>query len=155
MRVDQLRLLLTSFLLLTAIGCEYRTQGITMDVPPKPLRLATPTPDYRIDPPLRARVFPGYDVNALERLLAHVTPERRSEILSYFLIPNDSSSRGRGLLTQIKDPELQRILEQVWAPMWDYVGATDEEIAANTYGFPGRDVARARRATRAGGTTTN
>jgi hypothetical protein len=141
------RLALVGVVLLTFGGCEHRNQGITtMDVPPKPLRLAAPTQGYRIDPAARAKVFAGFDVDALERLLAHVRPERRTEILSYFLVPDDAASRGRGQLIQVNDPELQALLEEVWAPMWDFVGATDGDIAANTYEFPGREIARARRA---------
>lgn len=137
--------------LLATAACERWNQGITtMDSSPTPLRLATPTQGYRIDPALRAKVFKGFDVDALERLLAHVTPERRGEILSYFLVPdNPPTGRSRGQLIQIKDPLLQPMLEEVWAPVWDYVGATDADIEANTYDYPGREIARARRAARA------
>ena len=143
------RVALAAALVVAASGCEPRAQGITMDVTPKPLRLEVPTTDYRIDPVVRAKVFPGFDVDALDRLLSRVTPARRSEILSYFLVPdNPQENKGKGLLMVIKDPELQAVLEEVWAPMWDHVGATDEEIAQNTYGYPGREIARARRAAR-------
>jgi len=150
MGVDRRRLAMLAGCVLAATGCEPRAQGITMDVTPKPLRLEVPTPGYRLDPGLRAKVFPGYDVDALERLLSRVTPERRSEILSFFLVPdNPGDNRGRGLLMVIKDGDLQALLEEVWAPMWDYVGATDEDITTNAYGYPGREIARARRAARA------
>ena len=143
--------------LLATVACEHRTQGITtMDSSPSPLRLATPSQDNRIDPALRAKVFKGFDVDALERLLAHVAPDRRAEILSYFLIPDDpATTPARGQLIQIKDPLLQPRLEDVWAPMWDYVGATDADIEANTYEYPGREIARARRAARAAGDRSN
>ncbi|HEX8246359.1 MAG TPA: hypothetical protein VF541_22840 [Longimicrobium sp.] len=142
------RLAVVGAMLLTAGGCEHRNGGITMEESPKPLRLASPAAEYRIDPATRAKVFAGFDVDALERLLASVTPERRAEILCYFLVPEDTADLGRGQLIQVKDPELQRLLEEVWAPMWDYVGATDEEIAANAFGYPGREIAQERRAAR-------
>ena len=143
--------------LLAVAACERWNQGITtMDSSPGPLRLATPTQGYRIDPALRAKVFTGFDADALERLLAHVAPEHRAEILSYFLVPDDpATTHSRGQLIQIKDPLLQPMLEEVWAPVWDYVGATDADIEANTYEYPGREIARARRAARASRNKSN
>lgn len=151
------RAALLGMVLLATAACERWNQGITtMDSSPTPLRLAAPTQGYRIDPALRARVFKGFDADALERLLAHVAPERRAEILSYFLVPdNPEPARSRGQLIQIKDPLLQPLLEEVWAPMWDYVGATDADIEANTYDYPGREIARARRVARAAGDKSN
>jgi hypothetical protein len=116
-----------------------------MGVPPKALRAANPANGFQLDPRERARVAPGYDLVALERLLAHVTPDRRTEILRYFQFPEDRSV-SLGLLMEIKDPQLQPLLEEVWAPMWDHVGATDDQLADNTYGYPGRTLAIERRA---------
>jgi len=118
-----------------------------MTLPPTPLRAATPASGYRLDRDERARIAPGYDVAALERLLAHVTADRRTEILRYFQFPEDRSV-SLGLLMEIKDPQLQSLLEEVWAPMWDHVGATDEQLAENTYRYPGRTLAMERRAER-------
>jgi hypothetical protein len=116
-----------------------------MDVTPTPIRLASPTRGFHLTASEREKLVPGFDADALERLLARIIPERRTEILAYFQVPQDRSVR-LGQLIQIKDPELQPILEEVWAPMWDRVGATDEDIARNTYDFPGREIAQARRA---------
>ena len=104
------------------------------------LRAGTPATNFQLDSGERARVVPGYDVAALERLLAHVIPTRRTEILRYFQFPEDPSV-SLGLLMEIKDPRLQPLLEEVWAPMWDQVGATDEQIAENVFGYPGRALA--------------
>jgi hypothetical protein len=50
------------------------------------------------------------------------------------------------MLTHIKDPELQALLEEVWAPVWDQVGASDAELYKNELGLPGRNIAIQRRA---------
>jgi uncharacterized protein DUF6968 len=113
--------------------------------PLHPLRLEPPEADFRLGADERAKVAPGFDVDALERLLARIIPQRRAEILAFFQPPQDSANRP-GQLIRIKDPELQPLLEEVWASMWDHVGATDEDIERDTYQYPGRQIARIRRA---------
>jgi len=147
MRLLKRKFLAGAAMLLIAAGCEPPNHGITMSSPPKPLRALTPATGFRLDRDERARIAPGYDIAALERLLAHVTAERRIEILRYFQFPEDRSV-SLGLLMKIKDPQLQSLLEEVWAPMWDHVGATDEQLAENTYQYPGRTLAMERRAAR-------
>jgi hypothetical protein len=110
-----------------------------------PIRAAVPAINFHLTPTQRERVSPGFDVDALERLLAQVAPARRQEILSYFLKPEPNTPRG-GMLTHIKDPELQALLEEVWAPVWDQVGASDAELYKNELGLPGRNIAIQRRA---------
>jgi hypothetical protein len=119
-----------------------------MGASPQALRAATPASGFHLASGERDKVVPGYDVAALERLLAHITPERRTEILKYFQFPDDRSAPPLGLLMVIKDPQLQPLLEEVWAPMWDHVGATDEQIVENVFGYPGRALAMERRALR-------
>ena len=152
MRRPKRRLLAATAMLSLAAGCEHSNHGITMGSPPMALRAATPDSGFHLDPGERGRVVPGYDVAALERLLAHVTPTRRAEVLRYFQNPEDRSA-SRGLLMEIKDPQLQPLLEEVWAPMWDQVGATDEQLAQNVFGYPGRALAMERRAVRKRGST--
>jgi hypothetical protein len=135
-----------SILLLVSAGCEGLNREIMMDATPRPLRLAVPSPDYHISAEDRARIPAGFDVTALERLLALVTPERRQEILAYFQKPKERRPISQGILVRLNDPELQALLEEVWAPMWDQVGATDEEIIEDVYRYPGREIALARRA---------
>lgn len=97
----------------------------------------------------REKIIRGYDPDALERLLARVTPKRRGEILAYFQVPgSEDRTHSRGQLIGMNDPELQSLLDEVWAPMWDEVGATDADIAADVFQFPGREVALRRRAAR-------
>lgn len=146
MRWLKRRLATTTAVLLFATGCEHQNHEITMEVPPKALRATTPAREFRLAASEREKVVPGYDVAALESLLAHITPERRTEILKYFQFPEDRSAAPLGLLMVIKDPQLQPLLEEVWAPMWDHVAATDEQVAENVFGYPGRALAMERRA---------
>ena len=126
-------------------GCEYHNHGITMDAPPRPLRLATPELAYHLSMEDRTRIQSGYDADALERLLQMVRPDMRQEILAHFQV-QDGSGRRYGQLVQLHEPQLQEVLEGVWAPMWDEVKATDQQIADNTFEFPGREIAKQRRA---------
>lgn len=116
---------------------------------PLPLRLPRADPAYRLDGADRARLLPGFDADALERLLAMVRPDRRPEILAHFRKREDGE-RPRHLVA-LDDPELQSVLEEVWAPVWDAVQATDAELEGDAFGFPGREIARRRRAERARG----
>jgi hypothetical protein len=60
----------------------------------------------------------------------------RPEVLAHFQ-SHQKISRGYGLLVQFHDPELQPLLEEVWAPMWDELNASDEDIERDVYGYPG------------------
>lgn len=132
-------------ILVVATGCDRQSTSLTMTAQPHPIRAAVPAVDLRLTPAQRERLMPGFDVLALERLLAHVVPERRSEILSYFEKPEPNTPR-RGMLSQIKDPELQALLEEVWAPVWDHAEVSDAELQKNEMRLPGRDLAIQRRA---------
>ena len=114
---------------------------------PHPLRLALADKSYRLSDADRAKLLPGFDVRALERLLGMTRPDMRQEILKYF----QQRERGQhiGHLMGIEDPELQKVLEEVWVPMWNHVGATDAQLEANDYGFPGCEIAKQRRSARA------
>jgi len=136
------RLLATAAFLLL-MGCERPTYGITMDVPPRPLRLAAPDATYRLSGEDRAKVQEGFDADALERLLGLVRPDMRQELLAHFQVGEEGGPR-RGRIVQLNDPELQRVLEEVWAPMWD--GFPDEALDATGDPLPGRSVAKQRRA---------
>lgn len=130
-----------------AAGCEHRADLIMDSPEARPLRLASPDPHFRLNAGRRAKILPGYDANALERLLAGVRPEMRDEIESYFLVPEEGAPP-RGTLTEFFDPTLQALLEEVWAPMWD--DAPDEVLNAPDAEshFPGRKLARQRRENR-------
>lgn len=124
-------------------GCEH-TQGTLMNSPdPLPLRLSVADQGYHLTGAEREKIRPGFDAEALQKLLRAVRPELRAEILAHFQAVDDGVRRG--MLVQFHDPELQPLLEEVWAPMWNEVKASDADLAANTFGFPGRQIAIQRR----------
>lgn len=132
---------------LALLGCDPSKQALMTTPEPLPLRLAVPDRDFHLDPVDRSKVLPGFDVDALERLLRMIRPDMRLEILKHFL-PRENGER-LGILAKMYDPELQKVLEEVWAPMWDEVGATDAQLEMNNYyPFPGREIARQRRMAR-------
>jgi hypothetical protein len=100
--------------------------------------LEAPEGAYQLTVEERAAVAPGFDPDALERLLREIRPDMRGEILSYF-----QAGGSRGHLVEIHDPELQVILEEVWAPFWD--NAPDQALEENWYRMPGREIAMAHR----------
>lgn len=105
---------------------------------PAPLRLAVADAAFRLTAAERAKIAPGFDPDALERLLAHIRPDLRPEILSYF-----DAGGGRGQLIEIHDPHLQAVLEEVWAPMWE--DASERALDEGWFNMPGREIAKARR----------
>lgn len=114
---------------------------MTDDVPsPNP----TPVhdPDFRLSAEERARVFPWYDADALERLLGMSLPESRARVLESFLVP-DEPGQQRPLLVTMGHPALQAILEEVWVPFWE--GYREEDMNAQPAYFPGRELAKQRR----------
>jgi hypothetical protein len=140
-------LLVVAATIFGAMACEQSHLPTMITPSPSPIRSAVPDAAYRLGASERARIISGFDPEALERLLARITPSRRAEVLRYFQVREDRSVR-LGMLVSLADAELQPLLEEVWAPMWDEVGATDEQIAQNTYAYPGREIALARRAAR-------
>jgi hypothetical protein len=122
---------------------ERPTSGITMDVPPRPLRLAAPDTTYRMSKEDRAKVQEGFDADALERLVSMVRPDMRQELLVHFQVGEEGGPL-RGRIVQMNDPVLQQVLEEVWAPMWDDV--PDEDLDVTNDPLPGRGVAKQRRA---------
>jgi hypothetical protein len=105
------------------------------------IRLETPDRNFRLTPQERASIRPGYDVDALERLLAAVVPPVRSGLLSSFTIPKNPTQR-IGVTVKMGDPSLQPLLDEVWAPMWDLY---PDMIDTETKDYPGREIARQRR----------
>lgn len=124
---------------LSVCACEHRQGALVTSPDAEPLRLAAPDPAFELTAEDRAALAPGFDADALERLLRHTRNDMRGEILSYFQVGN-----ARGHLVEIHDPDLQAILEEVWVPFWD--NAPDEALDGDWYRMPGREIARARRA---------
>jgi hypothetical protein len=110
-------------------------------------RLDDPDPAFRFTPGQRATIEPGYGVDALERLLAVLHPALRAETLSAFQRqPPDVIGGG---LIKFEDPVLQALLDEVWAPRWENV-PEDLFDDPDLQRFPGRELAKARRAARGG-----
>jgi hypothetical protein len=115
-----------------------------MEPAPDTLRLPVPDMDFRLAAEDRAAVLTCFDADALERLLQMVRPDMRREILRFFQPRQEGEHLGH--LAEFYDADLQVVLEEVWAPMWD--DEPDEAIEENWYGLPGRDAARRRREAR-------
>ncbi|HET7230412.1 MAG TPA: hypothetical protein VFJ16_10450 [Longimicrobium sp.] len=144
MRARGIRFLVTVFSALVVASCD-RTPEMTMSTPePQGIRLANPDASFHLSANERAAVRRGFDVDALERLLAHLRPEVRSIVLDDFKYPPPGEPPA--LLIQMGDPSLQPLLDEVWAPMWDHMrpGA----LGSETKEFSGRELARQRAAAR-------
>jgi len=74
-------------------------------------KLAVPDVNFRLSPVERGKVRLGFDPEALERLLARLVPDVRSDILDAFQQPPpDETAR---LIVELKDPELNALLDEV------------------------------------------
>lgn len=129
--------------LLASAACEYNRSGVVM-TQPNYMRLAQPDRSFRLAPEDRAKVMEFFDADALERLLSMVKPEVRAELLPFFQYRDPSAPRG--LIMHLDDPQLQAVLEEVWAPHWE--GLPDDAIETETAPVPGREIARQRREAR-------
>jgi hypothetical protein len=138
-------LAITIAVVITATACD-RLPPTAMAPSPVLIRLPAPDPSFRLSAAERATVLREFDADALERLLAAVQPDKRAEILAFFQ-PRSEEGPRLGHLVAFNEPELQPLLEEVWAPFW--ANATDEEIEQDVYGMPGRLIAKQRRAERA------
>lgn len=108
-------------------------------------RLEAPDPAFRLTAEQRESIQPGLDLDALERLLAALHPARRAGTLSSFQRPPPEVIGGG--LVRFQDPVLHALLDEVWAPRWE--GVPDEWLDdPGMQRFPGREIARARRAAR-------
>jgi hypothetical protein len=125
---------------LVLCACEHRRGAFVTAPDAEPLRLETPDQTFQLTAADRAAVSPHFDADALERLLQQVRPDQRGEILPYFQIGKGA----RGHLVEIADPQLQSVLEEVWAPFWEE--ASDQALEEDWYQMPGREIAKARRA---------
>jgi hypothetical protein len=105
-----------------------------------PLEKVERDPNFRLTDADRQQLRRFFDLDALERLLSHVPSERRPEILQAFQIPTDNEVRE---LWYLGDPELQEMLEEVWAPFWQRMPL--ESVEADDSDRPGKRLAIARR----------
>lgn len=127
---------------LSVAACDRTASVPSMATPPNPktVRLETPDPNFRLTPQERASIRPGFDVDALERLLAEVEAPVRPMILKDFqaVAPGEPGTA----LVRMGDPALQPLLDEVWAPIWE---KHPEMMEKETKDYPGREIARQRR----------
>ena len=124
-------------------SCETAARTPAMTEPSyQPLALRTPDLSYRLAAEERAKVIPGFDVDALERLLRKVRPDMRQEVLGQFQLPQPGKPAPLGI-TEFTEPELNPLLEEVWATLWD--DASDDFLAEGVSSMPGRSLAKQRR----------
>lgn len=129
-----------AFLLFTA--CE-RPREVVMTAPhPSTVRLPEPDPTFRLTEEERGSIRPGFDADALERLLAAIEPGARRGLLQAFLTPAPGQ-RARNVV-QMGDPELQPLLDQVWLPFWESRPDRLRRRHPDDQQWPGLELARKR-----------
>lgn len=102
---------------------------------------------FRLDAATRGRVAPGFDVDALERLLQHLDVLTRPLVLDEFLLPehrsNPPTPNQWWTLKAFTDPVLNELLAEVWQPFWE---TQSDAMLADPYSqYPGQEMARRRR----------
>lgn len=110
------------------------------------IRLDAPDPHFRLTPEERASVREGFDVDALERLLAAVEPEVRPGLLHDFQLPNPGELEPGEFVTpptRMGDPALQPLLDEVWASAWERFAP--DALDDDRMNYPGKEIARQRR----------
>lgn len=108
----------------------------------KPLRLDSRDPGFRLSPAERAALLPDTDPDAVQHLLSMIRPEKRADVLRHFR-PHQPGEDW-GWLFRFDDPQLQSVLEEVWAPVWEQ--APPAILAEGGYPHPGRELVLRRRA---------
>lgn len=102
---------------------------------------------FRLDAATRARIAPGFDVDALEHLLQHLDALGRPVVLDGFLLPEYRlyvpAPNQWWTLKGFTDPVLNELLAEVWQPFWDT--QPDEMLADPHSPYPGQELARRRR----------
>jgi hypothetical protein len=102
---------------------------------------------FRLDAATRAHIAPGFDVDALERLLQHLEPVERPIVLDGFVLPEYGvyapAPNTWWTLKSFTSPALNEFLAEVWQPFWDT--QPDDVLAEPDSQYPGQDLARRRR----------
>lgn len=77
-----------------------------------------PDTNFRLSDEVRRQLSYGIDLHAFERLLSLLPKASREHILEVFLSPTNSSGRmGGRSIRRFEQPELNRLLGEVWAPV--------------------------------------
>lgn len=110
----------------------------------------TPRP-VRLSREVRGRLEGRFDVTALEELLGTMAPKDQQELLDGLgasgTPPAGGETRDVSVMMRSTDPARQALLDRMWAPYWDHLPA--ELLDRTDLPYPGRELAKARRAARA------
>jgi hypothetical protein len=139
-------LLATAFAAVIIIAACDRTPATTMSEnesqAPRPVRLSSD---------VRKRWEGRFDVTAVEELLASMTPGDQHDFLVSIgatgTTPSGAETRDVTVLTRSTDPARQALIDRMWAPFWDHL--PPELLDRTDLPYPGRELAKARRAARA------
>lgn len=114
---------------------------------------------WHLAPAAREHLAKHLDVDAFEEVLRDMAPTDRDEIVQSFnIVPVPNSAGGTTMMPVLAagnavrmpvsstDPAKQALLERMWAPYWEQL--PDSEFDSHQAPFPGREIARARRAER-------
>jgi hypothetical protein len=100
---------------------------------------------------VRGRLEGRFDVTALEELLGTMAPEDQQELLDGLGAsgnpPPGGETRNVSVIMRSTDTARQALLDRMWAPYWDHLPA--ELLDRTDLPYPGRELAKARRAARA------
>ena len=100
---------------------------------------------------VRGRLEGRFDVTALEELLGTMGPKDQQELLDGLGAsgnpPPGGETRDVSVMMRSTDPARQALLDRMWAPYWDHL--PDELLDRSDLPYPGRELAKARRAARA------
>lgn len=101
-----------------------------------------------LTPEARRELEKQFDVSAMDELLASMSPaERQETLIKMGVIQTGETTRDVTFPVHSDDPERQKLIERMWAPYWDHL--PPEWLDRTDLPFPGREIARARRAAKA------
>ena len=140
-----LQLLATAAAAVMIAACD-RTPATSMSQndpqAPRPVRLPSD---------VRERVEGRFDVTAVEELLGTMTPGEQRDLLESIgatgTAPSGGETRDVTVLMRSTDPARQAWIDRMWAPFWDHL--PPELLDRTDLPYPGRELARSRRAARA------
>jgi len=100
---------------------------------------------------VRQRLEGRFDVSALEELLGTMTAEEQQALLHDLgasgRAPAGGETRDVSVMMRSTDPARQALLDRMWAPFWEHL--PPELLDRADLPYPGRELAKARRAERA------
>ena len=140
-----LHLLATITAAVIMAACD-RTPATTMSQSeaqaPRPVHLSSE---------IRGRLEGRFDVTALEELLGTMTPAEQQDLLESLggsgNVPEGRETKDVTVLARSTDPARQALIDRVWAPFWDHL--PPELLDRTDLPYPGRELAKARRAANA------